>query len=178
MELPLVYAPNKVFRQKALPVDTVDDSIRKIIDNMFETMRIEQGIGMGANMVGVLKRIVVVKMQKDDELHTYSMVNPKILDKSKEMQTFEERSLCYPGIVANITRPKSIKISYLDYDGKEQTLDADGFLSTVIQHEMDYLDGKIFLDYLSKMKHDMLIKKMQKHMKNNKPHIHTSACSH
>ena len=178
MALPLVYAPNKVFRQKAATVESVDDNIRKIIDDMFETMRIEKGIGIGANMVGVLKRIVVIKMQQDDNVQTYAMVNPKIIKSSKEMQTFEERSLCYPGIVADITRPKQVTVTYLDYNGNEQTLEADGFLSTVVQHEMDYLNGKIFLDYLSKMKHDMLIKKMQKYMKNHPPHIHTSACAH
>jgi peptide deformylase len=145
---------------------------------MFETLRIEHGIGLGANMVGVLKRIIVVKMQQETGLVSYAMVNPEILESSKETQTIEEASLSFPGIAANITRPKSITVRYLDYDGNPQTLAADGFLATVIQHEMDYLDGKVFLDYLSKMKRDMLLKKMEKHIKMHPPHVHTASCSH
>ena len=106
------------------------------------------------------------------------MVNPEITEISKETQTFEEASLSFPGISAKITRPKKIKVKYLDYEGRKQLLEADNFLSTVVQHEIDYLDGKIFLDYLSKMKRDMLINKMKKHIKNHPPHIHTSSCSH
>ena len=176
-KLQLIYAPNDIFRKKAAHVNLVDDNIRRIIDDMFEVLRIENGIGLGANMVGVLQRIIVIKM-RGDELQTYSMVNPEIIETSPETQTFEEASLSFLGISAHITRSSKIKVKYLDYEGNEQILEAQGLLSTVIQHEVDYLDGKIFLDYLSKMKRDMLINKMKKHIKNHPPHIHTSSCSH
>jgi peptide deformylase len=139
---------------------------------------LENGRGLGANMVGLLERIVVIHMWERDKLLTYSMVNPEIIEFSKETQVFEEASLSFPGISAKITRPKQIKVKYLDYNGNEQMLEADNFLSTVIQHEIDYLDGKIFLDYLSKIKRDMLINKMKKYIKNHPPHIHTPFCSH
>jgi peptide deformylase len=177
-KLQLVYAPNTIFRKKALPVEVVNDRIRALIDQMFGVLHIENGIGLGANMVGLLERIVVINMWEKDKLLTYSMVNPKIIESSKETQLFEEASLSFPGISAKIARPKQIKVRYLDYNGNEKILEADNFLSTVVQHEIDYLDGKIFLDYLSKMKRDILLNKMKKYMKNNPPHIHTPFCSH
>ena len=176
--LQLVYAPNAIFRKKALPVEAVNDRVRALIDQMFEVLQIENGIGLGANMVGLLERIVVINMWERDKLLTYSMVNPEIIESSKETQVFEEASLSFPGISAKIARPKQIKVKYLDYHGNQQILEADNFLSTVVQHEIDYLDGKIFLDYLSKIKRDMLINKMKKYMKNHPPHIHTPFCSH
>ena len=177
-KLQLVYAPNAIFRKKALPVEAVNDRVRALIGQMFEVLQIENGIGLGANMVGLLERIVVINMWERDKLLTYSMVNPEIIESSKETQVFEEASLSFPGISAKIARPKQIKVKYLDYHGNQQILEADNFLSTVVQHEIDYLDGKIFLDYLSKIKRDMLINKMKKYMKNHPPHIHTRFCSH
>lgn len=177
-KLQLVYAPNAIFRKKALPVEAVNDRVRALIDQMFEVLQIENGIGLGANMVGLLERIVVINMWERDKLLTYSMVNPEIIESSKETRVFEEASLSFPGISAKIARPKQIKVKYLDYHGNQQILEAVNFLSTVVQHEIDYLDGKIFLDYLSKIKRDMLINKMKKYMKNHPPHIHTPFCSH
>lgn len=177
-KLQLVYAPNAIFRKKALPVEAVNDRVRALIDQMFEVLQIENGIGLGANMVGLLERIVVINMWERDKLLTYSMVNPEIIESSKETQVFEEASLSFPGISAKIARPKQIKVKYLDYHGNQQILEADNFLSTVVQHEIDYLDGKIFLDYLSKIKRDMLINKMKKYMKNHPAHIHTPFCLH
>lgn len=177
-KLQLVYAPNAIFRKKALPVEAVNDRVRALIGQMFEVLQIENGIGLGANMVGLLERIVVINMWERDKLLTYSMVNPEIIESSKETRVFEEASLSFPGISAKIARPKQIKVKYLDYHGNQQILEADNFLSTVVQHEIDYLDGKIFLDYLSKIKRDMLINKMKKYMKNHPPHIHTRFCSH
>lgn len=177
-KLQLVYAPNAIFRKKALPVEAVNDRVRALIGQMFEVLQIENGIGLGANMVGLLERIVVINMWERDKLLTYSMVNPEIIESSKETRVFEEASLSFPGISAKIARPKQIKVKYLDYHGNQQILEADNFLSTVVQHEIDYLDGKIFLDYLSKIKRDMLINKMKKYMKNHPPHIHTPFCSH
>ncbi len=162
--LPLVYAPNKIFKQIAKPVELVNDEIRKLIDQMLNTMYIEKAIGLGANMVGVLKRIVVVDLQEEGILKPYIFINPEITWSSEESQVFTEASVCFPGIKAEITRSQSIKLNYLDYEGNSKELQASGFFSTVIQHEIDYLNGKVFLDYLSKLKRDTLLKKMQKHI--------------
>lgn len=176
--LQLVYAPNPIFRQKALPVDKVDDEIRSLVDKMLATVYVEGAIGLGANMVGVLKPIVVIDLQEDGARNPRIFINPEITWYSEEMQTFKEASLCFLGIDADVTRPKAIKMNYLDYDGKPQEIEAEGFLATVIQHEVDYLGGKIFLDYLSKLKRDTLMKKMEKHIKMHPPHIHGAGCRH
>lgn len=174
--LPLVYAPHPIFKKKAEPILHVDEGTRQLVDDMLQTMYVEKGVGLGANMVGILKRIAVVDIQKNGEPAPYRFINPEITWSSEETQTFEEASLSYPGISAEVTRPKAIKLAYLDYNGDSQTLEAEGFLATVIQHEVDYLNGTVFLDYLSKMKRDMLLKKMQKHMKQHPPHVHTGNC--
>lgn len=174
----VVYGMNKIFKQKAQKIDKITDEVKEIAVRMAKTMYFEQAVGVGANMVGVLKRIIVVDIRESDEQKLYIMINPEILSASKEKQVFEEASLCFPGIAANIERPRDIKVKYQDIDGKEHQIEASGFLSSVIQHEMDYLDGKIFLDYLSKMKRDTLIRKMEKHMRLHPPHIHGEGCRH
>jgi peptide deformylase len=176
--LSLVYAPDPIFKKKAKSVAIVDDSVRKIIDDIIDTMRYEGAIGIGANMVGVLQRIAVIDMQENGEFTPKAFINPEIIWTSEETQVFNEASLCFPHIDADITRPKAIKVSYLDYDGKPQELEQNGFIATVIQHEIDYLNGKVFLDYLSRMKRNMLLKKMQKQIKLNPPHVHGEHCQH
>lgn len=176
--LSLVYAPHPIFKTKAEPISQVDDSIRLLIDNMLKTLYLEGAVGLGANMVGVLKRIAIVDLQEKGVRTPHIFINPEITWHSEEKQTFKEASLCFPGIAADITRPKAIKVSYLDYNGQKQELDAEGFFATVIQHEIDYLNGITFLDYLSKMKRDMLMRKMQKYMKHYPPHVHSEHCNH
>ena len=174
--LSLIYAPNKIFKEISAPVEQVDDTIRDIIDQMFELLEKQRGIGLAANMVGILKRIVVINSPEDKV--KMSMVNPQITYKSAETQQFEEASLSYPNIEAIITRPKKIKLSYLDYNNQKQEMEAEGFLATLIQHEIDYLDGKVFLDYLSKLKRDKLLKRMEKLSKFVTPHVHGEHCNH
>lgn len=176
--LSLVYAPDPIFKKKCAPVAVVDDSIRALADAMLATLAHEKGLGLGAPMVGVLKRIAVVDMREGDVPTPYVFINPEIIHTSEETQTFEEASLCFVGISAPITRPKSITLRYLDRDGTSQELTAEGFFAQVIQHELDYLDGKVFLDHLSPMKRDMLLRKMQKALKFNPPHIHNEHCDH
>jgi peptide deformylase len=176
--LPIVYAPNDIFNKKAEMVKAVDDAIRLLVDRMLKTMYVEKAVGLGANMVGVLKRIAVVDLQDDGKRVPYIFINPEITWHSEDKQIFKESSLSFPGIEAEIARPKAIKINYLDYQGNKQELEAEGFLATVIQHEVDYLDGKTFLDYISKLKRDMLLKKMIKHIKFYPPHVHGVHCNH
>lgn len=172
--LPLVMAPDPIFRQKAAPVEDIDEELRTLCDAMLETLYKERGIGIGANMVGVLKRIIVVDLQEDGVRKPLICINPEIVSSSDETATNEEASLCFPGIRAEITRPSAVTIRYQDRDGASRELSADGWLATVIQHEMEYLDGRTFLDNLSKMKRDRLMKKMQKQLK----HIHDCGDPH
>ncbi len=174
----IVYAPNDIFRQKTTDIDVVDDSIREIADRMVKTMYVEGAVGLGANMVGITKSIAVIDLRENGEHNPYIFINPKISWYAKETQKFEEASLSFPGISAEVERPSSIKLAYLDDEGKFRELDATGFFATVIQHEVDYLNGKIYLDYLSKMKRDMLLKKMEKHIEMHPPHVHGAHCHH
>lgn len=176
--LSIVYAPNEIFKKKAETVAVVNDEIRLLANEMLQVMYMERAIGLGSNMVGVLKRIAVVDLQPNGQRSPIVFINPEITYFSKETQTFMEASISFPGIEAEITRSKSIKVRYLDLDGNSQDLEAEGILASVIQHEVDYLDGKVFLHYLSKMKQDLLIKKMLKFIKLNPPHVHGAHCNH
>lgn len=176
--LSIIYGPNKIFSQKASHIDVIDDQIRDIAKQMFLIMKQEGAIGLGGNMVGVLKRIIVVDLMPNNISDPYIMINPEIIDRSTETQTFTENSLSFPGIEHVITRSKYITINYQSINGDNLSLKAEGLLSSVLQHEIDYLDGKIFLDHLSKMKKDLLVKKTQKFQKIYPPHIHTSDCKH
>lgn len=176
--LPLVYAPDPVFKKQAEKVKKIDDEICRIIDDMTHTMQFEEAVGIGANMVGILKRIIVVDHKENGMSFPHAYVNPEIIWSSEETQSFEEASICFPYVSAEITRPKEIKLRYLDREGNQQEQKYEGFLATIIQHEIDYLNGVVFLDHLSRMKRDILLKKMQKQMKQNPPHVHGAHCNH
>ncbi len=176
--LPLTYAPDPIFKKKAAPIAKITDEIRKLADDMLETMAVEKAVGIGANMVGEPKQIAVVDLCEGDVSKPYVFINPEIVWASEETQTQEEASICFVAISAKITRPRAIKVKYLDYDGNAQELEAEDFFACVIQHEVDYLHGVTFLDHLSKMKRDMLMKKMLKHIKAHPPHVHGPDCRH
>lgn len=176
--LNIIHAPNPIFKNHAKPVLKLNDKIRKIANDMLETMYFERAVGIGANMVGVEHQIIVLDLKENDIENPYIMINPEIIDYSTECSEYEEASLSFLGISAVIKRPKKIKVKYLDMNDVEKVLEADDFLARVIMHELDYLHGKVFLDYLSKLKKDMLIKKMLKHIKNHPPHVHGAHCNH
>jgi len=161
-KLSLVIAPDPVFRKKAETVELVDDHIRGLVSQMFDVLYQENGAGIGANMVGLLKRIIVMDLKEEGKPSPLAMINPEILASSEETQIFEEASLSFPGISAEIERPKEITVAYLDPEGRSQKLVANGFLATVIQHEMDYLEGKTYLDHLSRVKRDSLLRRYKK----------------
>ena len=169
-------APSPIFRQKATEVTEFGDDLRVLTEQMLEVLYREKGIGLGANMVGLLKRIIVVDLQEEGKRKPLICINPVITDHSTETSKQEEASLCFPGIRAEINRPAEIEVAYQDVEGGKHTLRADGWLATVIQHEMEYLDGRTFLDNLSKMKRDRLLKKMQKEQKH--ACCGTPACTH
>ena len=147
-EIKLQIAPNPIFRKRAMRVEHIDAEIKQIVESMFDIMYEHEAVGIGANMVGVLKRIIVVDLQEKRNNVPFAMINPIITFKSKEMQRFEEGSISYPGIKAMVDRPDEITLEYTDCEGESHTMEAEGWLATVIQHEIDYLDGKIFLDYV------------------------------
>ena len=155
--------PNKILREKSLAVEKVDESIQKLMNDMLETMYAAPGIGLAAIQVGVPKRVIVMDIApKDEQRNPMYFVNPEIITKSSNNSTYEEGCLSVPGQFAEIERPDKCNIKYLDYYGQTKELAAEGMLATCIQHEMDHLEGILFIDYLSKLKKSMIVKKLLK----------------
>jgi len=158
--------PNPFLRQKSQSVEKVDDSIRKVMDDMLETMYDAPGIGLAAIQIGILKRIIVLDISKDPEKkEPMYFINPEKVYTSKDQATYEEGCLSVPGQFAEIDRPDKCHIKYLDYNGDSKELKAEGLLATCIQHEIDHLEGILFIDYLSKLKRSMITKKLSKQKK-------------
>tara|TARA_B110000438_G_scaffold148908_1_gene143389 strand:- start:86 stop:604 length:519 start_codon:yes stop_codon:yes gene_type:complete len=156
--------PDPFLRKKSLEVDNVSDETRKLMDDMLDTMYAAPGIGLAAIQIGIPKRIIVMDLSKEEKKPLY-FINPTILLKSKNNSTYEEGCLSVPGQFAEIDRPDKCHINYLDYNGKPQELKAEGLLATCIQHEMDHLEGILFIDYLSKLKKNFIVKKLSKQKK-------------
>ena len=164
---PILTEPNKILRQVSQPVDNVGDEERKLMKDMLETMYDANGIGLAAIQIGVPKRIIVMDLSKDDEKkEPRYFVNPIIKNKNEKKNTYEEGCLSVPNQFAEIDRPSSCEVEYLDFNGDKKILKADGLLATCIQHEMDHLEGILFIDYLSKLKKSMIIKKLSKNKSN------------
>ena len=158
--------PNKILREKSQIVDKVDDDLQKLMDDMLETMYAAPGIGLAAIQVGVPKRVIVLDIaSKDEPRNPMCFVNPEIIEKSNTNSIYEEGCLSVPGQFAEIERPNKCCIKYLDYYGKPKEIKAEGMLATCIQHEIDHLEGILFIDYLSKLKKSMIIKKLSKQKK-------------
>jgi len=158
--------PNKILREKSLPVDKVDNDVQKLMNDMLETMYAAPGIGLAAIQVGVPKRIIVLDIDyKEGKKNPLFFVNPEIIEKSETNTTYEEGCLSVPGQFAEIDRPDKCHIRYLDYYGQEKEINAEGMLATCVQHEMDHLEGILFIDYLSKLKKSIIIKKLSKQKK-------------
>ena len=155
--------PNKLLRQVSKPVVQVGKEEQKLMNDMLETMYDADGIGLAAIQIGIPKRIIVMDInKKENEKNPIYFVNPVIKKKYLEKTTYEEGCLSVPNQFAEIERPNKCEVEYLDYDGNQKTLKADGLLATCIQHEMDHLEGILFIDYLSKLKKSMIIKKLSK----------------
>ena len=155
--------PNKLLRQVSKPVENVGQEERDLMDDMLDTMYAAPGIGLAAIQIGVPKRIIVMDISgnKDKKEPRY-FVNPTIVNKNKEKAKYEEGCLSVPDQFAEIERPNTCDVEYLDYDGKKRLLKTNGLLATCIQHEMDHLEGILFIDYLSKLKKSIIIKKLSK----------------
>tara|TARA_Y100000022_G_C13242621_1_gene373158 strand:+ start:268 stop:786 length:519 start_codon:yes stop_codon:yes gene_type:complete len=155
--------PNNILRQVSKPVDKVGKEEQQLMDDMLETMYSANGIGLAAIQIGIPKRIIVMDLSKDEEKkNPRYFVNPIIKSKDLLKSTYEEGCLSVPNQFAEINRPKNCEVEYLDYNGEKKSLKAEGLLATCIQHEMDHLEGILFIDYLSKLKKSMIIKKLSK----------------
>ena len=162
----ILIEPDPILRKKSEILETVDDELRKLLDDMLETMYSAPGIGLAAVQVGILKRLIVIDISKEKEKkNPLFLINPEIISKSERTSTYEEGCLSLPGYFAEIERPAECHIKYIDYEGKKKEIKVSGLLSTCIQHEVDHLNGVLFIDYLSKLKKDMIVKKLAKHKK-------------
>ena len=159
----ILIEPNKLLRQVSKPVNKVNKEIQSLMDDMLETMYSANGIGLAAIQIGIPKNLIVIdlltKEKKKDPMY---FINPRIIKQSSKISKYDEGCLSLPNLFAEIQRPSECDVEYLDYDGKKKILKATGLLATCIQHEIDHLKGILFIDYLSKLKRDIILKKLAK----------------
>ena len=161
--LDILVAPHPVLKQKAKPVEQVDARIAKLMDDMVETMYAAKGIGLAAPQIGILERVIVVDVhEKDEKPNPIRLANPEIVWKSDDTAVCEEGCLSVPDQYAEVTRPASVRVRYLNENNETREIEAEGMLATCIQHEIDHLNGVLFVDYLSMLKRNMILRKVQK----------------
>jgi len=166
----ILILPDKRLRLVSKPVAKIDSATRKLIEDMFETMYDAPGIGLAAIQIGEPKRIVTLDLaKKDDPQNPQVFINPELVWQSKEIGTHEEGCLSIPEYYEEVERPAEVKVRYLDLDGKPREIEANGLLATCLQHEIDHLNGVLFIDHISKLKRDRVIKKFTKAAKLGKP---------
>ena len=159
----ILIEPNKILRQVSQPVIEVNKEIQSILDDMLETMYSANGIGLAAIQIGIPKNLIVIDLlTKEKKKYPRYFINPKIKKKTTKFSKYEEGCLSIPNLFAEVQRPTECEVEYLDYNGKSKILKADGLLATCIQHEIDHLKGILFIDYLSKLKRDIILKKLSK----------------
>jgi peptide deformylase len=191
--LELVIAPDPRLKQKSAPVEAITDEIKTLLDNMLDTMYRAGGIGLAAVQVGVHKRLIVADVEQTDDApgKPLKLINPEIISFSEEKRPYNEGCLSFPGQYAEVIRPASIHLRYTDVEGKDQELKAEGLLATCLQHEVDHMNGVTFVDHISHMKRDMIIRKLQKakrlgqfdhdhdhHHDHGHGHVHGPHCNH
>ena len=166
-KLDIITLPDRKLRMESAPVERVDDDLRRLMDDMLATMYDAPGIGLAGIQVGVARRVAVVDVAKREEEEAEPsplfLINPQILSSSDERSLHEEGCLSIPEYYADVERPAAVRVAFLDRDGKPQEIEASGILATCLQHEIDHMDGVLFIDYLSKLKRDMVIRKFKKH---------------
>lgn len=161
--LPIITIPDPVLRKISDPVERVDDAVVKLLDDMLETMYAAPGVGLAAIQVGIPKRILVLDVADDgEEKSPIAMINPEIVGLGTKTRLYEEGCLSIPDVRVEIERPETVTVRYIDRHGKVQELSADGLLATAVQHELDHLDGQLIIDFLSRLKRDMIIRKFKK----------------
>jgi peptide deformylase len=168
--LPIINLPDPILRQISTPVERFDDDLRRLIADMFETMYDAPGVGLAGVQVGVTRRLLTVDVADDDETpHPLAIINPEILYRSDTLNIHEEGCLSVPDTRLEIERPAMVRLKYFDEHGKPHELEAQGLLATAIQHEVDHLEGKLIVDFMSKLRRDMVIRKLKKLAKSNAP---------
>ncbi len=177
--LPIIISPDPLLKQKSEPVKEITEEIKTLIEDMFDTMYASNGVGLAAVQVGELKRIIVVDTEWDSPRYSeegaqdaplkkgkpIALINPEIIDFSEDKRIYDEGCLSFPGQYAQVERPDIVTVKYTDIDGKEQTLEAGGLLSTCLQHEVDHMNGVVFVDHISRLKRDMIARKLKKAQK-------------
>jgi peptide deformylase len=179
--LPLVIAPDPRLKTKSSPVEKIDDAVRALAADMFETMYHEKGIGLAAVQVGVLKRLLIADVTWRDDGgpgKQYALVNPEILESSEDPHVYKEGCLSFPDQFADVERPKTVRVRYLDLNGRQQEETFEGLLATCVQHEIDHLDGIVFVDHISLAKRDMILRKLIKMKKRGDFDHDHSQCGH
>ena len=167
---PLIILPDPILRQVSKPVERVDAALRKLADDMLATMYDAPGIGLAAIQIGEPLRMLVIDLAKEDETPAPQVfINPEVLDSSDARSIYEEGCLSIPDYYAEVERPASVRVKYLDRDGKLQEMEAEGLMATCLQHEIDHLNGVLFIDHISKLKRDMVVKKFKKLAKDKAP---------
>ena len=160
---PLIILPDPVLRQVSKPIERVDADLQRLSDDMLETMYDAPGIGLAAIQIGVPRRMLVIDLSKEgEEKQPLIFINPEIVRSSDERSVYEEGCLSIPDYYAEVERPANVTVKYLDREGKEQSVEADGLLATCLQHEIDHLNGVLFIDHISRLKREMVIKKFTK----------------
>ena len=161
--LPILTAPDPRLKKKSKPVETVDAEVRQLMDEMLETMYAAPGIGLAAPQVGVLKRVIVLDIDREDvKTGPLLMANPEIIEASDEDVSYEEGCLSVPEHYSEVVRPAKVTVRYLDRDGAQQEMACEGLLATCVQHEIDHLDGILFIDRISALKRNMILRKLLK----------------
>ncbi len=159
----IILLPDPVLRLVAAPIGTVDDEVRRLADDLLETMYEAPGVGLAAPQVGVSRRLIVLDVsEKDDEKQPHVMINPVIVQRSDEPNVHEEGCLSIPDVRAEIERPTSVVVRYVDRNGALRELSADGLLATCVQHEIDHLEGRLLIDYMSRLRREMVVKRFKK----------------
>jgi peptide deformylase len=168
--LPIIVAPDPRLKRIAEPVQKVDAEVRRLMDDMLETMYKAPGIGLAAPQVGALRRVIVIDIAREDEKpQPLRMANPELIWVSEEDAVYNEGCLSLPEHYADVTRPAAIKVRYLDHENEIRELEADGLLATCIQHEMDHLEGILFVDHLTALKRNIILRKLLKAKKSDQP---------
>ena len=164
---PIITVPNEILKKTSDPIENIGEREKKLVNDLFETMYNSNGIGLAAVQVGILKRILVVDIStKEEKKNPLCFINPVIKKISDETSVYEEGCLSIPDTFIEIERPKICEVEYIDLDGKLKNIKCDGLLSTCLQHEINHLDGKLIIDHLTKLKRDIIIKKISKNKKN------------
>ena len=180
--LPIITVPEPVLRAQSAPVERIDDDLKKLVSDMFETMYEAPGIGLAAVQVAVPRRLLIIDLQDPDPVdkgeeegppvrRPHVFINPEILERSDRRKSYTEGCLSIPEQFAEVERPDIVRARWLDLDGKEQEGEFDGLMSVCLQHEVDHLNGVLFIDYLSRLKRDMMIKKVVKARKDRQAHV-------